>query len=71
VKTTQTLTGAAVAGAHVTLRTATNPTSGAFSAGQSVGEITAAGLISGTSSTPVVTDAPSGEPSLKWRVFHS
>jgi D-alanyl-D-alanine carboxypeptidase (penicillin-binding protein 5/6) len=71
VRTTQTLTGAAVAGAHVSLRTAANVTGGAFAAEQPVGQVTVTGLISGTSSSPVVTNGPSGEPSLRWRVFHS
>jgi D-alanyl-D-alanine carboxypeptidase len=70
VMTTRTLTGTAVAGAHVTLRTAAKMLGSVFTAGQQVGQIEVDGLLAGTSSTPVVTNGPSGEPSLPWRLFH-
>lgn len=70
VMTTRTLTGTAVAGAHVALRTAAKMSGGVFTASQQVGQIEVDGLLSGTRSTPVVTNGPSGEPSLQWRLLH-
>lgn len=69
VVTARALSGLAVAGSRITLSGQPRlPSASTFSAGATVGQVSATGL-AGSPSTPLVTTGASGQPSLSWRLF--
>ncbi|HEY1705806.1 MAG TPA: hypothetical protein VGG75_39490 [Trebonia sp.] len=70
VVTATTISGLAGPGTTVSLSEKTGAPKGAFTRGTRVGEITASGLISGTTSTTLVARDTAAAPGLGWRLSH-
>jgi D-alanyl-D-alanine carboxypeptidase (penicillin-binding protein 5/6) len=70
VVTTTTIAGLAGPGTTVSLSAKTGAPKGAVTRGARVGEITASGLISGTTSTTLVARGTVAAPGLGWRLSH-
>lgn len=71
VVTSRALSGMAAAGSHITLNThAQLPGDGsAMAGGAEVGQVSANGVTGSAASSPVVTAAAVGKPSLMWKLF--
>jgi D-alanyl-D-alanine carboxypeptidase len=71
VVTASALSGLAVAGTSISLRSKAHTPDTSFTSGQRVGEITAGGFLGGSRGVALVTGGASGKAPLTWRLFRS